>query len=299
LAAQSALRQRFRPHSPGPTAAKLCKLDQDLEGSVDRTRPENQMFNIASKLLAPLLSPLTLAVLLAVCSLLAWTHRRIAIRLLIASVTFLVVFSSTIPSSALVRSLEDQYPDSGMEVPAAQAIVVLGGAIRMPSGSHHATALVESSDRILTAFRLYRAGKAPLVFCSGGNSPMAGQTGKTPEADWMAALLREWNIPQSAIRLEGQSINTRENAVRSYRMLAPLGVHRILLVTSAMHMPRAAGAFRKAGFVVVAAAADFHSGWGEPNFLSLWSLRADNLVDTEEALHEWLGIGIYRLRGWI
>ena len=220
--------------------------------------------------------PLTLAILLLVCALLAWKHRRLATRLLIVAVVLLLAFSSKPVSGAMVRSLEDQYHDSGMDVPPAQAIVVLGGTIRMPTTRHHLTGLIDPSDRLLVAFRLYRAGKAPLVFCTGGRNPLGG-TGRTPEALWMARLLEEWNIPPTAIEIEGSSINTHENAILSFQMLAPLGIRKILLVTSAMHMPRAAGAFRKAGFEVIAVPADFHSGWGACNPWEKWLPSACNL----------------------
>src|ERR1017187_2308826 len=257
------------------------------------------MYNLASKLLAPLGEPLILAILLAVCALLAWKRRRLAFRLLIVAVAFLRLFSSKVVERALVRSLEDQYRDSGMDVPTAQAIVVLGGGLRMPSGIHPLSGLIDPSDRQLVAFRLYRSGKAPLILCSAGNNPIGGQTGSTPPASGMARLLEEWGIPSSAIQIEGGSINTHENAILSYQTLSPRGIRRILLVTSAMHMPRAAGAFRKAGFEVIAVPADFHSGWSEPYPLEKWLPSADNLRNSDAALHEWLGIAIYRLRGWM
>jgi|SRR5579862_664356 len=257
------------------------------------------MYNLASKLLAPLFDPLVLAILLAIGALVIWKRIRLAVRLLILSVALLLIFSSPIVAGALVRSLENQYRDPGLDVPAAQAIVVLGGTIHMPSQSHHLTGLIDSSDRLLVAFRLYRSGKAPLVFCSGGNNPIGPQNGKTPEANWMAQLLEEWNIPPTAIELETGSINTHENAIRSYQVLAPRGIRRILLVTSAMHMPRAAGAFRRAGFEVMAAPADFRTGWGQPNALEKMRPTASNLVSSDAALHEWLGIAIYRMRGWM
>jgi uncharacterized SAM-binding protein YcdF (DUF218 family) len=119
------------------------------------------------------------------------------------------------------------------------------------------------------------------------------------EALWMARLLEELNIPSTAIHIEGGSINTHENAILSYRMLALRGIRRILLVTSAMRKPRAAGAFRKAGFEVVAVPADFYSGWGEANLVEKWLPSADNLRNSDAALHEWLGIATYRLRGWM
>jgi len=181
------------------------------------------MYNLASKLLTPLCDPLALAILLLVCALLTWKHRRLAMRLLIVAVVLLLAFSSKFVSGALVRSLEDQYQDSGLDVPPAQAIVVLGGTIRMPTTRHHLTGLIDPSDRLLVAFRLYRSGKAPLVFCTGGRNPLGGK-GRTPESVWMARLLEEWNVPSTAIQIEGGSINTHENAILSFQMLAPLGI---------------------------------------------------------------------------
>jgi len=168
----------------------------------------------------------------------------------------------------------------------------------MPTDSHHLTGLIDPSDRLLVAFRLYRAGKAPLVFCTGGRNPLGGK-GRTPESLWMSRLLEEWNVPSTSIQVEGDSINTHENAILSFQMLAPRGIRKILLVTSAMHMPRAAGAFRKAGFAVIAVPADFHSGWGDGDLMEKWLPSARNLADADAALYEWLGIAIYRLRGWM
>ena len=122
------------------------------------------MYNLASKLLEPLADPLVWAILLMLAALLLWRRRGLARWLSVASVLVLVVFSTKIGERALVLSLENQTRDVGLDVPPAQAIVVLGGSIRMPSGLHHATGLMDSSDRILVAFRLYRAGKAPLIF---------------------------------------------------------------------------------------------------------------------------------------
>jgi uncharacterized SAM-binding protein YcdF (DUF218 family) len=256
------------------------------------------MYNLISKLFAPLFDPLTLSLLLMVCALLFRKRGRLSWGLSAFALVSLAALGSPLVTKTLVRSLESRYPDPGLDVPAAAAIVVLGGTLRMPSGSHHSSELTDSSDRILTAFRLYRAGKAPLIFCSGGNEPLGGQAGKTPEAVWMARLLEEWNVPASAVEFEGNSINTRENATYTYRALAQRGIRRILLVTSAMHMPRAAGAFRKAGFDVLGVPCDFHSGFQGRAIVSQWLPQARYLADSAGALREWLGLGIYRMRGW-
>ena len=100
----------------------------------------------------------------------------------------------------------------------------------------------------------------------------------------MARLLEEWNIPSTAIQIEGSSINTHGNGILSFQMLAPRGIRKVLLVTSAMHMPRAAGAFRKAGFEVIAVPADFHSGWGDGYLMEKCLPNAQNLLDSDAAL---------------
>ena len=114
----------------------------------------------------------------------------------------------------------------------------------------------------------------------------------------MSALLREWGVPQEAIVVEDRSLNTRENALFSLRILAARNIRRILLVTSASHMPRAAAAFRKAGFEVTPAPADFQTGWDPLDVPLEWWPNAHSLAYSDIALKEWLGLVLYRLRGW-
>jgi uncharacterized SAM-binding protein YcdF (DUF218 family) len=59
------------------------------------------------------------------------------------------------------------------------------------------------------------------------------------------------------------------------------------------------GAFRKAGFEVIAVPADFRTGWGETTFPEKLLPSATNLLASDAALHEWLGIALYRPRGWM
>jgi uncharacterized SAM-binding protein YcdF (DUF218 family) len=101
-----------------------------------------------------------------------------------------------------------------------------------------------------------------------------------------------------ASKIEGGSINTHENALFSHRLLAGRGIGRIILVTSATHMPRAAAAYRKAGFDLVAAPADFQTGWQEPSAIFRWMPQAEAIFKSSKAIHEWLGLWVYRFRGW-
>ena len=93
----------------------------------------------------------------------------------------------------------------------------------MPSPEHRASGLIEPSDRLLLAYRLYRAGKAPLVICSGGDNPVSGGSNIQPEAAVMCQLLEEWGVPAAAVQVENGSINTRENAVLSGLAQSPQG----------------------------------------------------------------------------
>src|SRR5689334_8357036 len=107
-----------------------------------------------------------------------------------------MIFSTPAGSNALLRPLEDRYPDREMDaIPVAQAIVVLGGNLHMPSPRHGSIGLIDSSDRLQMALRLYRAGKAPLIVCSGGGR------NQTAEAQGMALLLQEWGVPSTALLL--------------------------------------------------------------------------------------------------
>jgi uncharacterized SAM-binding protein YcdF (DUF218 family) len=261
----------------------------------------DHMYNLASKILSLFLDPLALAIILLLCAFLFRKRRPKVFEItFIVSVLFLLTAGCPTVESWLTASLERQYPDRDADsYPPAQAIVVLGGSIHMPSTVHHASGIIDPSDRLLRALRLYHAGKAPLVVLSGGNNPLF--TEEVPlqsEAEVMRGLLVEWGIPDAALQVEGGSINTHENALFSYQLLASRGVRRIILVTSAMHMPRAAAAYRKAGFDVVAAPADFQTGWRAPNAIFRWIPESGALVGSSRAIREWLGLWVYRLRGW-
>jgi uncharacterized SAM-binding protein YcdF (DUF218 family) len=221
-----------------------------------------------------------------------------------AALALLLVASCGSVARELGRSLEWQNLPPP-QLPHADAIVVLGGMLRPIVYPRTHPELDDSGDRVLHAARLYRAGLAPRIHIAGGRLDFTRTLGA--EAPEIAAILGELGVPPEALLLDENSRNTYENAVEARRLLAPLGVARILLVTSAMHMPRAAGLFRHQGFEVVPAPTDFHVVAYEPSrgglADSLWLAilaampRADALEATTGALREWLGIAFYRFRG--
>jgi uncharacterized SAM-binding protein YcdF (DUF218 family) len=244
--------------------------------------------------------PPALIFLLLIC---AWILRKrmskVAASMYAAAVLLLFVLGCPKSSQWLVHSLEGQYPDRGVASQSnAQAIMVLGGSLNMPSDSHPLSGITNSSDRMLAALRLYHANKAPLIVLSGGDSPLLKRARSVHEADEMGSVLEEWGIPDSAIVVEDRSINTRENALFTRKILAARGINQIILVTSAIHMPRAVATFRKVGFEVEAAPADFQSGWVEQLSVFNWFPTSRNLLNSSNVIHEWLGLIVYRMRGW-
>lgn len=181
----------------------------------------------------------------------------------------------------------------------AQAIVVLAaGRLRhAPEYGNRDIPDYYALARLRYAAHLQRRTGLPLLV-SGGNGasgvdPAVGDRAYT-KADAMAAALREdFGVPVKWI--EPHSRDTGENASDSAALLLPAGARRILLVTDAMHMPRAQAAFARAGFDVVEAPTMFFSG-GEPLEIDAWLPSAEGMRRSWYAIYEWLGIAWYRLR---
>jgi uncharacterized SAM-binding protein YcdF (DUF218 family) len=203
---------------------------------------------------------------------------------------------------SMVRSLETVYatPDP---VPSADAIVVLSGAVNARTPPRPTVEVGEAGDRVLYAAELYRRGKAPEIICTGDIG--TGAIGTHPESEDMAELLRMVGVPQSAIVLETKAQNTHEHAVNLCPIFAARQIHRVLLVTSAMHMPRSIGVFRRSCPAVeyVAAPTDFIVTSGPP---IVWYRHVIDLLPTPHYLaeftnasHEYIGLLYYRLRGWL
>jgi uncharacterized SAM-binding protein YcdF (DUF218 family) len=263
------------------------------------------VFLFLSKLLPLFLYPLGLTCLLLMLALvLLWRRPRLAAISISLSLILLLAGSNGWVSNWLVSSLEFQNLPA-TEVPRAEAIVVLGGATKPQSPPRPWVEVNEAGDRVLYGAKLYRDNQAPLMILSGGRIDWRG--GGPPESADMAELVRSMGVPESAILQEPKSRNTRENAVNVQQLMEARGIRRILLVTSAMHMPRSLMIFKKLGIDAIAAPTDFltaQQDLQEPgSSLEAVILNvlpdADRLHRTTLALKEYLGIGIYWLRRWV
>lgn len=252
-------------------------------------------------LLTQLVLPLTGSLLLLCGALLALGlglgRRRLAASLVAASGGGLWLAALPPVAARIAAPLERMHPAVRLDdTEKADAILLLGGALTPAHPPREFPELSEAADRIVFAARLFHAGKAPLVLVSGGQAP--GRSESAPEAAGIAALLELLGVPAGAIVREEQSTNTHENCIRSRPLLEARGARDILLVTSALHMPRALATCRSAGLAVRPAATDH---WATDAPLRALDLLPDPqaLLLTHLALRERIGFFVYEQRGWI
>jgi uncharacterized SAM-binding protein YcdF (DUF218 family) len=115
----------------------------------------------------------------------------------------------------------------------------------------------------------------------------------------MAHALEKQGIPEQALILETRSYTTHQNGVFTAEKLRALHINRILLVTSALHMPRAMAVFRKLGISAIAAPAPRQIFVpSEPGF-SFWLPDMRALTASRSIIKEYAGLLVYWLRGWV
>lgn len=266
------------------------------------------MFIFFSKVLPVFIYPLGAAMGLIGLALFLTRRRRWSAGLLVTALFILWLSSTRGFALSLIRSLEQQHLPP-VSWPEAEAIVILGGGVNPQAWPRTLPEVNEAGDRLMLGAWLYREGAAELVIVTGGQMPWSANTvGATVEANSMAQLLTFLGVPAEALRLETASRNTYENALFTRQLLAETGIRRILLVTSASHMPRSVRLFTAQGFQVIPAPADFQvsdAEWQElwaPNPAAQvlnWLPEARYLYMTTTAVKEYIGLIVYRLRGWL
>jgi uncharacterized SAM-binding protein YcdF (DUF218 family) len=251
------------------------------------------------KLIPQLIYPLAFCLWLAIISgLLVFWRKKLAVAILFVSMGILWMSSMPAFSSYLIASLERSFlPIPVAESPSADAIVILGGCIGAADYPRVDVDLSDAADRVLHATRLYRSGKSPIVIATGGTIKWRGS--KTPEADSISRLLQEWGVPAHAIIMEPGSLNTYQNALNTKRLLDRRGLKSILLVTSAIHMKRALATFRSAGINAIPSPTDYGVVDREEVTIIDFLPDAGALAGTTQAIKEYMGLVVYRWRGWI
>lgn len=250
-------------------------------------------------MLQPWFYPLPLALLvILIGTFLLWKQRRIAgVALVGMAVAGLYLLSTPAISDALAGSLERQYgPVAVDELPRTDAIVVLGGGVQPPARPRKDADLGHAADRVWHGAAAYRAGRAPLVIVTGAR-PYVDRGESAAEAT--RGLLPRLGVPESALAVRGDSTSTREDALTVREAMEQRRLEDVLLVTSALHMPRAVATFRAAGIRVWPAATDHEVVAPARRGMWAWLPYHRAFARSNRVWHEYAGMLYYRLRGWV
>jgi len=236
-----------------------------------------------------LAEPLTQVLLLLLVGLLLWKkQRRISSLVFIVATAWLWLVSSSLFANFLMAKLERDYPPvAAQNLPEADAIVLLGGAIRGEVSKDTLADMSGVGDRLIFAVAAYKAGRAPAIVVTGG-----AKKGVVPEARLMRDILVTLGVPQEVIVMEARNRVTFDNTRFTRHTLAAMEAKTVLLVTSAFHMRRSLLVFDALGIEVIPAPTDFQVLKGE---YSLWHFLPDvkALQRTTWAMHEFAGYLYY------
>jgi uncharacterized SAM-binding protein YcdF (DUF218 family) len=246
---------------------------------------------VLSKLLWALLSPVSLIFLALLGA--WWWHRRrpVLSRALIAAPLLFLAALAALPLVHWVSApLEQRFPVPEPEK--IDGIIVLGGALELANTIDlRQPALNGAAERMTMAVALTRRYPQARLLFSGGSGLVRSHTYN--ESQVARALFESLGVDPAHTLYEDRSRNTWENALYSKQLADPKPGQTWLLVTSAWHMPRAVGCFRRAGWQVVPYPVDYLG-----NDAELFKLDdADQLAALTVVLHEWIGLFAYHAMG--
>jgi uncharacterized SAM-binding protein YcdF (DUF218 family) len=210
----------------------------------------------------------------------------------LAALAGLVIAALPVGEAAL-GPLENRFP-----VPALpghiDGIIVLGTAIDTEvAAARGPVALTDNAERLTTALAIARAHPEAKLLYSGGSGALGED--EPAEAPFAGRFLTAMGLDPARLLLEGRSRNTYENALFSKALAAPQPGQVWVLVTSAFHMPRAVGVFRKLGWEVIPYPVAFKT---EGRYaLTLNFELADGLERLNRAAKEWIGLAAYYAMG--
>lgn len=260
------------------------------------------MFFVLSKLLDILLTPVGWVFLLLAFAI-PWQRPRRRGRFRrqricgALAVFVLWFFATDFVSNALFNHLEHQVVSTNRPEEVYDAVVLLGGAgderVEAETGQ---LAFNDNVERLIATHRVLLDGHARFAILSGAASSTT--LADHSEARSLARQLVLWGIPPSRLILEEQARNTHENALYSKQIAIERGFAKVLIITSAYHMPRSIECFGGVGMPVDTLMTDFRGHKHAMPFPESVIPRASYLAQSTQALREIFGLQIYRLQGY-
>jgi len=253
------------------------------------------MFFFLSKTLQYLTMPLVWIAMLLLYSLLAKkaVFKR---KTLLAALLLLFVFGSDFLANEAMRLWENP-KISLARLPHHHTAIVLGGIISPPKKQDEQANFNRSSNRLLIAVQLFNKGKIDTILVSGGGSDIKAED--LAESEQLKKYLIYCGVPESHIVTEQRSKNTMENARFSRQIIDQETLKGpFLLITSAFHMKRAIGCFKRVGLAVDEFPVDYYAGQRNFSFASFFIPSPDAFTRWTLLIHEIVGYLVYRLMGY-
>jgi len=255
------------------------------------------MFFVLSKILTFLIAPLNWIIGLLLYGLFARNARRKRWALT-AGVVLLVLLTNPLLINLVSRAWEPDPPVLAEIIKPYEVGIVLGGFLTTYFNYRDRIHLSQDPNRLIHALELYRSGKIKKIVITGGSSKVIGD--KYTGNELLEEFLIGSGIRKEDFMVEGESRNTRENAVNTAALLAEkMPGARCLLITSGFHMRRALGTFRKVGIDVSPMPTDL---WGDdieyPTPETLLFPSTSGLKKWTRLVREWVGIAVYRVQGY-
>ncbi len=220
-------------------------------------------------------------------------------RVAIASFIFLYLISNQILSDQIVKWWEGLTPYPNISKTYKVGVVLTGGMTKYYSKKNDIVGEGFSSDRAVLAFQLYKQGKIQNILITGGVGTLRDPQKGVSEGQSTKILLHKMGVDSAHIFLETEAVNTRANAVNSAKILKEkFQTNECLLITSAFHLPRSVGCFRKVGINVVPVPCHYLQ-----RQIVVWF---DKLAPDEVSLcnfyyiwHEAVGYLVYKISGYV
>jgi uncharacterized SAM-binding protein YcdF (DUF218 family) len=255
------------------------------------------MYFLLSKILWLIIAPSSfLVICLCLAFLLALFGRlRAASFIGGAAAVLLAILSFSPMSERLAFSLENRFPAYREDGRPINGVIVLGGGLNLASSAAQGRLVLGAAgDRLVAMADLARRYPEAKIVFTGGSGYLVGSSGS--EADLIEQHLTTLGVTPNRILFERASRNTYENAVMTKALVQPAPGEHWLLVTSALHMPRAMGLFRAAGFELEAYPVDWRTA---PDFGGMLGddPASARLRLFDFAIREWIGLFAARLIG--
>ncbi|MDX5346189.1 MAG: YdcF family protein [Hymenobacteraceae bacterium] len=254
------------------------------------------MFFILSKILFYLILPLTWIIAILLVALLV-KRQKLKIKLFTIAAVLLLIFTN--PFLANEAWLWWEVPPTPInQVGQYDAAIILTGITNPDKSPHDRVYINRGADRVLHPLQLYRLGKADKLIITGGSGSLTDK--QNTEAGELKKILLMAAVPEEDILIEDRSRNTRENALFTKELLQQHPeLQKLLVVTSAFHMRRAAGCFEKVGVEADYFSTDFYTRDRSFTPDALLAPDVNALHEWQKLFHEIAGYVMYKLMGYI